>query len=54
MAKLVGIQTIHGEIYGSVAELVDATDLKSVIRKGVRVQVPPGLPLSKKVGVKYG
>ncbi len=27
-----------------VAELVDATDLKSVIRKGVRVQVPPRAP----------
>ena len=27
-----------------MAELVDATDLKSVIRKGVRVRVPLGAP----------
>ena len=27
--------------FGSVAELVDATDLKSVIRMGVRVRLPP-------------
>ena len=28
-----------------VAELVDATDLKSVIRKSVRVRVPPSVLL---------
>ena len=28
-------------MYGLVAELVDATDLKSVDRKVVRVRVPP-------------
>ena len=28
-------------LYGRVAELVDATDSKSVARKGVRVQVSP-------------
>ena len=27
-----------------MAELVDATDLKSVVRKDVRVQVPPRVP----------
>ena len=26
--------------------MVDATDLKSVVRKGVRVRVPPSAPLS--------
>ena len=28
-------------IHVTVAELVDATDLKSVVRTGVRVRVPP-------------
>ena len=31
----------------SVVELVDTTDLKSVARKGVRVRVPPEVPLRK-------
>ena len=30
-----------------VAELVDATDLKSVVRKDVRVQVSPRAPLNR-------
>ena len=32
--------------HARVAESVDATDLKSVIRKGVRVQVPPRAPFA--------
>ena len=40
--------------YGRVAESVDATDLKSVISNGVRVQVPLLLPYKKKAGVSYG
>jgi hypothetical protein len=31
-----------------VAELVDAADLKSAIRKGVWVQVPPRAPIKTK------
>ncbi len=30
---------------GPGGEMADATDLKSVIRKGVRVRVPPRAPL---------
>ena len=44
VAQLRGIQTIPGDIYAWVAESVDATDLKSVIRKGVRVQVSLQVP----------
>ncbi len=34
--------------HARVAELVDATDLKSVVRKDVGVQVPPWAPLVRK------
>ena len=33
-------------MYASVAELVYATDLKSVARMGLRVRVPPEAPRS--------
>jgi hypothetical protein len=38
--------SLHFSGPARVAELVDATDLKSVIRKSVRVQVPPRAPTS--------
>ena len=37
--------SIRSEWFASVAELVDATDSKSVIRKGVGVRVPPEAPI---------
>lgn len=55
MTQLVGIQTIHGEIYGSVAELVDARDLKSLVRKRTcEFKSRPSYHFCKKVGVNMG
>ena len=38
------ILTLHRSTYGRVVESADTTDLKSVDRKVLRVQVPPRLP----------
>jgi hypothetical protein len=38
------VEGVKKEVCADVAELVYATDLKSVARKGLRVQLPPSAP----------